>query len=392
MNTDDTKRLEELLQLWYENKLDKAGEEEFLRLLNRAGEQEALSGAMEQIWAQIQSEDLFSQEQKEAMFQKIVPQKKARILPLRRLVGVAAILLLAIGTSLYFIYQSGDNKELVNIPAAPQASAIDVQAPESNKAILTLSDGQQLVLDSAGNGALVTEGNLSVIKPENGQLVYSGNADAVKYHTLTVPKGSKPFRLTLPDGSKVQVNVASSITFPTAFTGAARKVKMTGEAYFEVAHLASPFEVEANEMQVEVLGTRFNVNAYEDEAVMKTTLLEGAVRLKSRGLQQLLAPNEQAVVANGSGPNSNIRLVKNADVEEAMAWVNNKFRFNNVGVEAVMRQVSRWYDVEVIYAAKPAMRFGGQIDRNSTLRQMLTILETSGLHFSINGKQVTILP
>ncbi|RYZ54369.1 MAG: DUF4974 domain-containing protein, partial [Sphingobacteriales bacterium] len=219
----------------------------------------------------------------------------------------------------------------------------------------------------------------------------------MKWNTLTVPKGSKPIQLSLSDGSQVILNAASSLTYPTVFTGGSRTVTMSGEAYFDVAHLPAangfgnrPFLVTANNMTVAVKGTKFNVNAYEDEGAIKTTLVEGAVNIVAGSREQPMNPGEQAIVKWDSP--SEITLQKNADMEEALAWINGKFRFNNADVETVMRQVARWYNVDVKFTAKPKMRFGGQIDRNSTLRQMFTILETSGLHFSLNKNIVTILP
>lgn len=400
MNADELKRLEELFQQWSTHSLPEAQQDEFFELLRRADQQQALPAWMQKAWEQTETETVFSPVQKEAMLQKIMRHRKAKTFTLRYAAVAAAVLLVAALTVVLFLNKKEKTNSLAKTETAPPPRLSDIQAPSANKAILTLANGQQIVLENAGNGALATEGNIKVIKLTDGRLVYSGNSTEIKYNTLTVPRGSKPVQLTLADGSTATLNVASSITYPTAFSGADRKVSITGEVYFEVAHAVSPqepaqklpFLVNANGVQVEVLGTHFNVNAYSDEDATKTTLLEGAVKIRAGHQQQMLAPGQQALVTNGPGADHPIRLVKNADVDEAMAWLNGKFRFHNAGVETVMRQVARWYDVEVNYAAKPTLRFGGQIDRSSTLRQMFTILETSGLHFSLSGKRVTVLP
>jgi ferric-dicitrate binding protein FerR (iron transport regulator) len=252
-------------------------------------------------------------------------------------------------------------------------------------------------VDDIREGTVTKEGNTNVTKIANDQLVYSGSATTGTWNTLTVPKGSKPFRVTLSDGSHVTVNVASSITYPTVFSGNSRNVTMTGEAYFEIAKRPSlsgsgnlPFIVAMNGASVEVKGTKFNVNAYEDEGVVKTTLVEGTVNILAGHQRRSIAPGEQAIVMPDLS--KEIELEKEADIDEATAWMNDKFRFHEADLQTVMRQVARWYDVEIKYAAKPKLRFGGQIDRSSTLREMFAILETSGVHFSLSGNVVTVLP
>ena len=401
MNADESKRLEDLFQQWLTHTLPEAQQDEFFELLRRADQQQALPAWMQKAWEQTETKAVFSPVQKEAMLQKIMSHRKTNTIAFRYVAAAAAAVLLVAGLSVVLLLNKKEKtNSLAKTETAPLPRPSDIQAPSTNKAILTLANGQEIVLENAGNGALATEGNIKVMKLKDGRLMYAGNDTEIKYNTLTVPRGSKPVQLTLADGSSVTLNVASSITYPTAFSGADRKVSITGEVYFEVAHTVAPqapaqklpFLVNANGLQVEVLGTHFNVNAYSDEDATKTTLLEGAVKIRAGQQQQMLTPGQQALVTNGPGTDHSIRLVKNADVEETMAWLNGKFRFHNAGVETVMRQVARWYDVEVNYAAKPTLRFGGQIDRNSTLRQMFTILETSGLQFSLSGNRVTVLP
>jgi ferric-dicitrate binding protein FerR (iron transport regulator) len=398
MIKDDQHRLNELLQQWQNHTLPRHHRKELLSLLERSDLEHPLTEEMQKIWEETQTEEVFHPVQKEAMLASIVSYRQPRRIPIRYLMLAAVLLALILMTGvLLWQQQPARTATITKKEPIPVVQTADVTAPTVNKAILTLADGRQIVLENMGEGSLATEGNVNVIKLADGQLVYTGNTTEVKWNTLTVPKGSKPMRLTLSDGSQVTLNVASSLTYPTAFSGNSRNVSMTGEAYFEVTHVSSdggsgnqPFVVAMNGMSVEVKGTKFNVNAYEDEAAVKTTLVEGAVNIVAGDQHLAIATGEQAVVA--TDVSSGIKLKKKADVEEAMAWINGKFRFHNADVEAVMRQVARWYDVEVKFAAKPAMRFGGQIDRNSTLRQMFTILETSGLNFSLSGNRVTILP
>jgi ferric-dicitrate binding protein FerR (iron transport regulator) len=270
-----------------------------------------------------------------------------------------------------------------------------------------------------------------VSKRENGKLEYSevnssrangssGQASAIdhspSYNTLSTPKGGQYF-LELPDGSKVWLNAASSIRYPTAFDGSERLVELTGEAYFEIKkNHDKPFRVnftstsgagEDREGTVEVLGTHFNVNAYNDESEIKTTLLEGAVKVMSRqssvdksayvtaladksaNNMVVLKPGEQVSISHASQLSHPIPV----QTEEAVAWKNGLFYFDNANIQAIMRQLARWYNVDVVYKGKiPARRFAGQVSRNSKLSQVLRILELSKVHFTIEGNVVTVLP
>jgi transmembrane sensor len=393
----DHNRLKELLKQWHDHTLPAHDQNELLSLLERSDLEYPITEEMKEIWDATPTAELFKPEQKETMLTAIIHYEQPRRIKYRYRIR-AAVLLGVILAGFFLLQQPQKTKSLAKKAFSPAVNVADVSAPATNKAILTLSDGKQITLEDVKEGHITNEEQVNVVKLNDGQLVYSGSSAEVKWHTLTVPEGSKPIRLTLADGSHVTLNVASSITYPTAFSGDNRQVSMTGEAYFEVAHLSSPitgsgkkpFIVTTNSLSVEVKGTKFNVNAYGDEETIKTTLVEGAVNIVSEDQQMAIAPGEQAIVTTGT--KSRIKLKKNGDVEEAMAWINGKFHFHNADVEAVMRQVARWYDVEVKFTAKPKMRFGGQIDRNSTLRQMLTILETSGLNFTLDGNIVTIIP
>ena len=286
-------------------------------------------------------------------------------------------------------------------------------APGSNKAVLTLSNGATIVLDDASNGLVAQQGNAKVLKPEDGQLVYkpeNNNGDEpLSYNTLATPRSGQ-YQLVLPDGTKVWLNAESSIRYPIAFMGNERRVQITGEAYFEVAHnVKMPFIVEKGDMRVEVLGTHFNVNAYNDESAIKTTLLEGKVRIvngqRSMGNGQsakkeqtaILKPGEQAVIRDRSvkaNKSDSYQIqVRKTDVDDVVAWKNGLFHFESTDLKTVMRQLSRWYDVEVVFneaTVKNDPMFV-EISRNTRLSDVLKVLEESGsAKFSIQGKKVIV--
>ncbi|HZW69216.1 MAG TPA: FecR domain-containing protein, partial [Hanamia sp.] len=267
-------------------------------------------------------------------------------------------------------------------------------APGGNKAILTLANGSQIILSNAQNGALAQQGNTKVVKLDDGKLAYRQDeitvAPVIEYNTVSTPRGGQ-YQLTLSDGSKVWLNAASAITFPTAFAGKERKVEIKGEAYFEVTHDASkPFEVTVNGMQVAVLGTHFNINAYDDEGNTKTTLLEGSVKVSKGNLHRIIVPGEQAVINNLSDI---INVNNDANLDAVIAWKNGKFYFDHSNIRTVMNQISRWYNVDIEYSGNVSKIFGGTISRNVSASNVFRILEaTGGVHFKIEGKKVIVEP
>ncbi len=264
--------------------------------------------------------------------------------------------------------------------------------PGGNKAVLTLANGRKIILDSAANGTLAQQGNTRIIKLDNGQLAYNagGQTGTGDINTLATPRGGR-YQLNLPDGSKVWLNAASSLSYPVAFTGKDRTVTLTGEAYFEVAgNAAQPFYIKMppsqpgrTEVKVEVLGTHFNISAYNDEASINTTLLEGAVKVSSGNYLQVLKPGQQAQVSTAGV----IQLVNNADVELAVAWKNGEFRFKRAGMASIMNQLARWYNFNVQYTSPvPAMRYSGSIGRSAKLSEVLEMLGTlTGARFELKG-------
>lgn len=303
-------------------------------------------------------------------------------------VAAAAVLILLAGTIAVLVLKRKDaGGELAETPKVQKLQNLIVPGREG--AILTLADGRQIVLDSAGSGALAKEGRTEITK-ENGQLVYNAleSKDAIAYNTVTTPRG-RQYQLTLADGSKIWLNAASAITFPTAFVENERRVEISGEAYFEIAHDASrPFIVSVNGTEVRVLGTHFNINSYSDESFVKTTLLEGRVMVNRNGRHVYLNPGQQAVLQPGQ---DDIRVAYDVDVDEVVAWKNGRFQYSKVDIETIMRQVARWYDVDVIYEKHTNETFSGGLPRSQNVSQLLKMLEATGsVDFGINGKQIIV--
>jgi transmembrane sensor len=317
---------------------------------------------------------------------------RVRRLPVWKWTAAAAIVLtLGIGSYLGLL-----RKRAPSIDGAQQAQRFKNDVlPGGNKAILTLAGGQRIILDSAANGTLARQGGTDITKTDSGMLAYKSQEEKpteVLFNTLTTPRGGQ-YRLVLPDGTRVWLNAASAITYPTAFTGKTRTVSIAGEAYFEVAKdAARPFQLTAGTISVAVLGTAFDVNAYSDEPDAKATLLEGSVRVINAvasppGEARQLLPGQQAQIQGGA-----IRVNKDVDLEAVMAWKNGSFTFSDATIEAVMRQLARWYDVTVVYDTKVSQHFVADIPRNVPVSEVLKLLEMTGqVHFTIEGKKITVI-
>ncbi|MDI3319450.1 FecR family protein [Pinibacter soli] len=316
-----------------------------------------------------------------------IPNHKFRRLWPR--IAVAASVLFIVGLASYFIAHRPSNVPPV---VAKQVPPADI-APGGNKAILILSRGQQINLSNAQNGNVAKDANVVIAKTADGKVVYrpekNEKAKEVAYNTLKTPRGGK-YDLTLSDGTKVWLNAASSITYPLAFTGRNREVEITGEAYFEVVHnAAQPFRVRVAGQVIDDLGTHFNINAYSDEPVIKTTLLEGSVRVSNSTGNVTLKPGQQAVTQS----NQSIAINQDADMEEAIAWHHDLFKFNDASIETVMRQFARWYDVEVRYEGNiPQRSFSGKIYRNTSALKVSDILNYKQIHFRIEDRTIIVMP
>lgn len=308
--------------------------------------------------------------------------KTMRIWP-RVVAAVVAIVILGAGLFYYHTKTSAENQQLV------AASSGDI-APGKTGATLTLANGKKISLTEAQNGELAKEAGVVITKSAGGQLIYEikdSSGDFNKYNTLTTAKG-ETYNVRLPDGSLVWMNAASSLTYSASLLeSGTRKIKLDGEAYFQVVKdKLHPFIVESKGQRIEVLGTHFNVNAYGDEPVMKTTLLEGSVKVSDKHIEKILLPGFEAV------NNGNDIKVDKADTELAIAWKNNNFVFANERIETVMKMVERWYDVKIVYEGPmPEDRFRGAVSRFDNISKVLNILESTGLvHFKIKNRSVYV--
>jgi transmembrane sensor len=375
------------------------------------------------------------------------PPPRARIFSLGRM-RAAAILILCLGAGVVYLLPGKSHPKTKAVLAAAKYRSDIV--PGGNKAVLTLADGSTIVLDSAKDGTLAQQGNAKVVKIDAGMLAYNGKmkggagtmkggasmnggasvmkegasamkgGDGTMYNTIATPYGGQ-YQVVLPDGSKVWLNAASSLRFPTSFSGKDRVVDLMGEGYFEIAKDPSkPFRVhiahaagKGKELNIEVLGTAFNVMAYENEEHSNTTLLNGKVRVelssaagtatgagaatgmatamaKGAGTTVSLEPGRQAIAYNQTDG----LQVADANVDQAIAWKNGLFRFRETGIRELMRQVERWYNVEVIYQTDTRDKdFTGIVSRSQNISALLHTLELTGtVHFQIEGRKIIVLP
>lgn len=319
-----------------------------------------------------------------------------------RPVSIAAMVLIAVSIGLYLYSNRNAGQTEIQVEQFAEINVQNDISPGNNKAILTLADGTVISLDDAQSGLLASQGNIAITKTGNGEIVYEKSlTDRIKnvparsvINTIQTPRGGK-YQVRLPDGSKVWLNSASTLSYPTAFTGKERIVKLKGEAYFEIApNKSAPFRVESDNQIVEVLGTHFNVNSYENEDFTKTTLIEGSVKVilntKSNisGKTRLLKPGEQSSINSSK---SDIKI-ENVDTEKAIAWKNGYFKFKNTPIQEIMREVERWYDVELVYEGNmPTDEFTGFISNDVKISAVLKILEQSGgVKFTVKGKKLKV--
>jgi len=331
------------------------------------------------------------------IFDKITEEVKKhqviRRIKIRQLSIAASFLLFTIGAGLYFLNLHNKKEQVDQHKEYIVKNEI---VPGGNNAILTLSNGAKIVLNNAKAGVLTRQGNTAVNKTQNGQIVYRANDhqgstsnSPMVYNTVSTPRGGE-YQVVLADGTKVWLNAASSLKFPTAFEGNTRDVEITGEVYFEVAKNKNmPFRVFSNGAEVEVLGTHFDVMAYQDEPEIKTTLLEGSVKFVKNKSEVLLKPGEQAISSN----TSNKIIVQQANIGETMAWREGYFVFQDENIQSIMRKVSRWYNVDVEYHGNMEDKeYGGKVSRYKNISDVLKSLELTGtIHFKIEGRRVTVM-
>ncbi|UAY55750.1 FecR family protein [Arachidicoccus terrestris] len=326
-----------------------------------------------------------------------LPQEGKKIRPLwpriRIAIAAAALVLVTLGAYYWIQQKRPDDLQVA------QAKVQDVQ-PGGNKAVLTLAGGRQITLTNAATGMVAEQGDIVIRKTSAGEIAYQDgpssndlrNGGTVQMNTITTPRGGK-WTLTLSDGTRVWLNAASSITYPVAFTANVRQVSITGEAYFEVVHNErQPFTVMAGGLRIEDIGTAFNVKAYPDEADTRTTLVEGSVRISNGYGAAILEPGYQAKSVRETNGGS-IEVGKAKDLEQILAWKNDLFIFNRTDLHSLMRELSRWYDVDVVYekGVKNDV-FYGRVLRNNTLSQILKVLELGNVRFRIEGKKLIVMP
>lgn len=361
-------------------------------MLHAPAYQEELAALLESDWPFWESLGLELPERyaqvKKNVFEQIrmeeagaAPEPEVRRIPLYRRWWAAASIILVLAAGAYYLASDEKIAEPVVAELTPH-----LIPPGKEGAVLTLADGSQVLLDTITTGTVALQHGVTA-KVVDGTLVYEGKGNAVVYNTMSTPKG-RQFQLTLPDGTKVWLNAASSIRYPTAFSGNERRVGITGEAYFEVTKNTTPFVVDADgRAEVTVLGTHFNINSYSNEAHLYATLLEGSVRITKGKESKLLQPGEQARVSGG------VQVVSSVNIEQVVAWKNGLFDFDGASLEEVMRQLERWYDIDVVYKGKvPNITFWGGITKDVPLGDLLTGLKRSEVNFRIEGRQLIVLP
>jgi ferric-dicitrate binding protein FerR (iron transport regulator) len=401
-----------LLKQYANDEASREEVEEMFEWMRLAGSEEVLKSMIAEEW--LEEGDIVPGEQDWEKIWAVVRActvagtmagRRSRLFSMAR-AGVAAAVVLMLGGGVVY-WVTGKRRAVAPGPVANNRYKNDV-APGGNKAVLTLANGSTIVLDSAQDGTLAQQGTTKIIKLDGGALAYHAatglkgqttgqTTEQTGYNTIATPRGGQ-YRIILPDGSKVWLNAASSLRFPAAFTGIERTVELTGEAYFEIVKNAEkPFHVKVpsggmggEDMDVEVLGTSFNVMAYTNEEKMHTTLLEGKVKVKQGARAENLSPGRQAIVDQAT----HAMVVADGNIDQAVAWKDGLFRFKETDIRELMRQVERWYDVDVVYrTTRGDQDFTGVVSRNKNVSTLLQMLELTGtVHFKIEGKRIIVLP
>ncbi|MDP4284175.1 MAG: FecR family protein [Bacteroidota bacterium] len=393
-------RLTYLFQAYFNKVATKDERDELMELLILAENDEHIKYLLSQSLLKFKSQrNQFTNDQAEEMITQILSKNRTNepdsvILSYKssnskwlRILAAASILFFGIAGIYFWLNSRKPKAEIVQFQKVSKKAIM----PGGNKAVLTLSDGSSIILDSTQQGTLTKQGNVKVMKLNAATIAYNdGNKmkdQPIVYNTLSTPRGGK-YQLVLPDGTKVWLNASSSIRFPTVFEGKERNVTVTGETYFEVAkNPTMPFKIKTNDMEVQVFGTHFDIMAYDDENSINTTLLEGSLKVTRGSLSKMLVPGQQSII-NKTG---DIK-VTDASVDEVMAWKNGWFQFNAYDIGQVMRQISRWYNVDIVYEGRiPAGHYTGMVSRENDISQVLKIMEAGGVRFKIEGRKVIVL-
>jgi len=391
-----TERIYLLLKRYRDNLASDEEVRELFHLLQSSAGRAALKELMAEDWLKEDDERIEADADWARMWTEIrtatEKPKRAKLFVIGRM-RAAAILIFCLGTGVAYWLLSGRDHAGERRVATVQSLAPIV--PGGNKAVLTLGDGSTISLDSVKDGILAQQGSSKVVKVDAGVLAYDARnkkEDGVMFNTIATPYGGQ-YQVVLPDGSKVWLNAASSLRFPTVFAGAERRVELTGEGYFEIARdAAKPFVVHAGSGEdVQVLGTSFNIMAYANEGESRTTLVSGKVRVTTQGgAAAEVEPGTQAVLDH----EKHGLTVSEANVDQAIAWKNGLFRFHETGIRELMRQVERWYNVEVVYQTDGTDQdFSGIVSRSKSIGELLHTLEmTNSVHFRIEGRKIIVLP
>ncbi|RNI37818.1 FecR family protein [Hanamia caeni] len=390
-------RLEYLFECYVNHKCSEEEEKELMALINDSRNEGEVKKLVEKAIRNSHAEAKMDENVSLSIVQKILESDKAKVILSEKNKFVlkpwirfaAAVVLILIISGIFYGAENRTNNQKTTALLLPSKKA-EAIVPGGNHARLIMADGTAIVLDSIQNGK-IQQGS-AIISKQNGMLVYDGKMHAngampVTYNTLTTPRGGQ-YQVVLPDGSKVWLNASSSLRFPTAFIGKERNVELTGEAYFEVAkNKEKPFHVNVNGMQVEVLGTHFNINAYADENSIKTSLLEGSVKIKRGSVSGLLKPGQQGILDD----NNNDLKINRADMDEVVAWKNGLFQFDGANIKTIMLEISRWYNMEIVYEGNvPERSFVGKISRDAQLSDVLKILELSSVKFKVEGRKIIV--
>ena len=406
------KSLEELIKGYQENNLTKEELVHFLVLIKQDKNQAQLQQSIDELLASASFSAPVNTSRADVVFQKIIDAGKAekenqagdsvqmqartRLFSFARVAAAIIVVLAAAGTYFYLNNKTAKTFAVTHTTTTPIGKKDIV--PGSNKATLLLADGSEILLDDEKNGEVTRQGNSKLIKI-NGKLAYNSspvNSNEVLYNTISTPRGGQ-YQVELTDGTLVWLNAASSLHFPTAFAGKERRVEITGEAYFEVAkNKDKPFIVVVNRAEVQVFGTHFNVMAYNDEKELTTTLLEGSIKFVSAAATSMLVPGQQSQLSKSG----QLRLLSNVDLNAVVAWKNGLFHFENADIETVMKQLSRWYDMDLVYQDKNGLDYQNKkmgdllhadIPRNTRLTDVLKALEIAGgAKFQVEGKTIII--
>ncbi|SMC52520.1 FecR family protein [Pedobacter africanus] len=386
-------RLEYLLNQYALNQCSKKELLELMSLIGQNESTEDLKLSLRNLWNGLNDQDEVPPIDQEKIYAQIMasqdfPKSKKNRLWQPLAAAVAAVVLLCIA-----FYSFNGSQALDQFTALAKPVKYHIK-PGTNKATLRLANGSTINLNNSAEPSLTNYGNIQIKKNSHGQIIYQVIADstdarlASSYNVFTTPKGGQ-YEIILADGSKVFLNANSSLTFPTVFSATQRNVVLKGEAYFEIAkNKKKPFKVSANGTEIKVLGTHFNVMAYEDEPLLKTTLFEGSVQVNTNTATKTIKPGQQAVTYK----NQSAIDINESKPDEDLAWKNGYFLFQDEGIESVMRKIARWYDVEVVYKESiPGGEFGGKISRYENILDVLKPLELTGsVHFKLEGRRIIV--